>query len=56
VATPLYVISGAINLLAGELPGETANQTLESAIAAAMEPNHSKLPALGGLYVIGFGL
>jgi hypothetical protein len=56
VATPLYVISGSIDILAGELPTESAYDRLQAAIETAMSPEGSKLKAAGGFYVIGFGV
>jgi hypothetical protein len=55
VATPLYVISGALNIVAGELPMERAYDDLLTAIETALHPEESKLKGAGGFYLIGFG-
>jgi hypothetical protein len=55
ILTPLYVIAGSINVLAGELPMEKAYDLLQTAIQAAIAPEESALKAAGGFYLIGFG-
>jgi hypothetical protein len=56
VTTPLYVISGSMNVLAGELPTETAYDRLQTVIGAAMGSEESTLKSAGGFFVIGFGV
>jgi hypothetical protein len=55
VMTPLYLISGSVNVLAGELATETAYDQLQATIEAAIGSEESKLKTAGGVYVIGFG-
>lgn len=54
VGTPLFVISGAMNLVAGDLAPENAHQRLTAAIETALDPNPSKFKTLGGFYLMGF--
>ncbi|HUJ20509.1 MAG TPA: cysteine peptidase family C39 domain-containing protein [Bryobacteraceae bacterium] len=56
IGTPLYVITGAVDVLAGELPPETAYESLQHAVGAALAPENSRIKAAGGLCLIGFGL
>jgi hypothetical protein len=53
VRTPLFVISGAMNLVAEDLAPENAHQRLTTAIETALDPNPSRFKTLGGFYLMG---